>query len=298
MQKSVKEDRDKYIGGSDIPIIMGISSFKSRFDLLLEKAGLKKDDFDGNEYTEYGNIMEEKIRNYMNELDNTEYKEDKLIKDDIRCHVDGYNGNLIIEIKTTSNIHDNVDDYKVYLVQLLFYMYNYNIKSGKLCVYQRPENFSENFDKERLKIYDIELDKYNDLVDKIKQSVDQFRNDLKKVKDNPFITEEELLPIDLTELSNKVIALENKLQEYKVIEEEQKNLKEKLKQAMISSGNKGWETPNGVKITLVEDGEDKEIMKFNENKFKNENEELYKEYLEPKIQKGKAGYVRITFPKD
>ena len=124
MQKSVKEDRDKYIGGSDIPIIMGISSFKSRFDLLLEKAGLKKDDFDGNEYTEYGNIMEEKIRNYMNELDNTEYKEDKLIKDDIRCHVDGYNGNLIIEIKTTSNIHDNVDDYKVYLVQLLFYMYN------------------------------------------------------------------------------------------------------------------------------------------------------------------------------
>ena len=282
----------------DIPIIMGISSFKSRFDLLLEKAGLKEIEEVDNEYTRYGNLMEEKIRNYMNELDNTEYKEDKLIKDDIRCHVDGYNGNLIIEIKTTSNIHDNVDDYKIYLVQLLFYMYNYNIKLGKLCVYQRPEDFNENFDKERLKIYDIELDKYNDLVDKIKQAVDQFRNDLKKVKDNPFITEEELLPIDLTELSNKVIALENKLQEYKVIEEEQKQLKEKLKQAMISSGNKGWETPNGVKITLVEDGEDKEIMKFNENKFKNENEELYKKYLESKIQKGKAGYVRITFPKN
>lgn len=282
----------------DISIIMGISTFKSRFDLLLEKAGLKEDDFDGNEYTEYGNVMEEKIRNYMNELDNTKYKEDKLIKDDIRCHVDGYDGNSIIEIKTTSNIHDNVDDYKVYLVQLLFYMYNYNIKLGKLCVYQRPEDFNEEFDKERLKVYDIELDNYNDLIDKIKEAVKKFRIDLKKVKDNPFITEEELLPVDLTELSNKVIALENKLQEYKAIEEEQKQLKEKLKQAMINSGNKGWETPNGVKITLVEDGEDKEIMKFNENKFKNENEELYKKYLESKIQKGKAGYVRITFPKN
>ena len=44
MQKSVKEDREKYIGGSDIPIIMGISPFKSRFDLLLEKAELKDND--------------------------------------------------------------------------------------------------------------------------------------------------------------------------------------------------------------------------------------------------------------
>ena len=47
-------DRDKYIGGSDIPIIMGISPFKSRFDLLLEKAGYLENDFKGNEYTEYG----------------------------------------------------------------------------------------------------------------------------------------------------------------------------------------------------------------------------------------------------
>ena len=65
MQKSVSEDRHLYIGGSDLPIIMGISSFKSRFDLLLEKAELKENDFDGNSYTEYGNVMEEKIREYI-----------------------------------------------------------------------------------------------------------------------------------------------------------------------------------------------------------------------------------------
>ena len=50
--QDVTKDRHKYIGGSDIPIIMGISDFKTRFDLLLEKAQLKEDDFEGNVYTE------------------------------------------------------------------------------------------------------------------------------------------------------------------------------------------------------------------------------------------------------
>ena len=64
MQETVKKDREKYIGGSDIPIIMNLSPFKSRYDLLLEKAGYKEDTFSGNIFTEYGNIMEEKIREH------------------------------------------------------------------------------------------------------------------------------------------------------------------------------------------------------------------------------------------
>ena len=31
----VSEDRDKYIGGSDIPVILGLSPFKTRWQLLL-----------------------------------------------------------------------------------------------------------------------------------------------------------------------------------------------------------------------------------------------------------------------
>ena len=130
MQKSVNEDRDKYIGGSDIPIIMGISPFKTRFDLLLEKAGLKENDFTGNEYTEYGNVMESKIRDYVNKLT-----------------------------------------------------------------------------------------------------------------------------------------------------------------------KKKWETPSGVKITLVADGEDKVVRKFNEQLFKDNNLDLWDEYSEEVVQKGKVGYVKITLPK-
>lgn len=307
--QAVTIDREKYIGGSDIPIIMGISPFKTRFDLLLEKAGLKENDFTGNEYTEYGNIMEPKIRNYMCEIDHTEYKEDKLIKDDVRCHVDGYDGAVIIEIKTTSQVHKNLDEYKVYLVQLLFYMYHYNKELGQLCVYERPDDFNEKFDKKRLQVFDVELDNYKELIEQINRAVDQFRIDLVKVKENPFITEEELLPVDLARLSSEVVILETELAKMKEIEDRYKAAKEELKVGMERVGLNKWETPNGTKITLVEDSPDKEveIESYDEEKFIKENPELHEQYnlklaeykiTKKEIKKGKKGYVRITFPKE
>ena len=298
MQKSVKEDREKYIGGSEISVIMGISPFKTRYELLLEKAGLKEDDFEGNQFTEYGNMMEEKIRSYINKKYDTAFVEGKHIEGDIRCHTDGENKDYILEIKTTSEIHENVDDYKIYLVQLLFYMYHTKRHLGMLAVYERPEDFNEEFDKERLHIYSVKIEDYEELIYKINNAVDQFRIDLQKLKENPFLTEEDLLPIDLTKISYEIIVLENKLKEYKKIEQEQKELKEQLKKAMEEKGIKSWQTPNGAKITLVEDGKDKEVMKFNESKFKEENEDIYNSYLETKIQKGKNGYVLITLPKE
>lgn len=298
MQKSVKEDRDKYIGGSDIPVIMGISPFKTRYELLLEKAGLKEDDFEGNIYTEYGNVMEEKIRSYINEKYDTAFVEGKHIEGDIRCHTDGENKDYILEVKTTSEIHENIDDYKTYLVQLLFYMYHTRRHLGMLAVYERPEDFNEEFEKERLHIYSVKIEDYEELINKINDEVEQFRIDLQKLKENPFLTEEDLLPVGLTKISYEIIALENKLKEYKKIEQEQKELKEQLKKAMEEKGIKSWQTPNGAKITLIEDGKDKEVMKFNEKKFMEENQNIYNNYLETKIQKGKNGYVLITLPKE
>lgn len=49
---------------------------------------------------------------------------------------------------------------------------------------------------------------------------------------------------------------------------------------------------------LTRDVEDKEVQKFNEEKFKEENEDIYNKYLETKIQKGRKGSVRITLPKE
>ena len=210
--QDVRIDRNLYIGGSDIPIIMGISPFKKRFDLLLEKAGLKENDFDGNQYTEYGNVLEPKIREFINSKEKLPFYEDKKVNGDIRCHVDGYNGkDTILEIKTTSRLHSSVNEYKVYLVQELFYMNEYKAKKGKLAVYERPEDFNEEFDEKRLTTYDINIKDYKELVEDILQAVDQFRKDLIKVKENTFITEEELQPKELIELSNQVALLETKL---------------------------------------------------------------------------------------
>lgn len=299
--QAVTIDRDKYIGGSDIPIIMGISPFKKRFDLLLEKAGLKENDFTGNEYTEYGNILEPKIRDFINEKYSKNFVEYKKINGDIRCHLDGYDEDMeigVLEIKTTSQIHDNLDDYKVYLVQTLFYMQETNKNKGMLAVYHRPDDFNENFDKTRLSVYGIDINDYKDLLEQINKAVDQFRIDLEKLKENPLLSEEDLLPVDIIELSNKVVALENQLAEMKKIEALAKDLKEQLKVAMEKTGIKAWETPNGTKITLVLDSEDKVVKKFNEKLFKDNNLDLWDEYSEEIVQKGKSGYVKITLPKE
>lgn len=190
--QNVKIDRNRYIGGSDIPIIMGLSPFKTRFDLLLEKADLLEDGFSGNVYTEYGNVLEPKIRTYINELKQTNYIEHKQTKNDIRCHLDGYDGGSVLEIKTTSQVRKKVASYKKYLVQLLFYMQEVEASTGVLAVYERPRDFCEEFHEELLQVFDIDIEDYTGLLKEINQALEKFKEDLEKVKENPFIEESEL----------------------------------------------------------------------------------------------------------
>ena len=187
-------DRFKWIGGSDIPAIMGISPFTTRFDLLLFKAELKENDFKGNEYTRYGQIMEPKIRNYINKEYKLKYRPSKheFIEKRYRCHTDGEDKSSILEIKTTSKDCKTIRGYKIYLVQLLFYMYNIGKEEGRLVVYIRPEDFNEDLDTERIKIFNIRLEDYKDLVQEIEEAVIKFKKDIKRVLDNPLIEEWEL----------------------------------------------------------------------------------------------------------
>ena len=314
MQKSVKQDRDKFIGGSDIPIIMEISPFKSRFDLLLEKAGYKKDTFEGNVFTEYGNTMEGKIREYINKTKGSQFTEGKHIVDvpvewnehpngmKIRAHTDGECGNIILEIKTTSHLYDSIDDYELYIVQLLFYMMVTGCQFGLLAVYERPEDMDETFDEKRLQIHIINIEDYSDLVENIIRDISRFLDDLQKVKSNPFITEEELLPADITEISKRIIAFEQQIARMKELEKKIKTEKDRLKTAMETAGVPKWVTPNGYKITLVADKDDTTATEttFNAERFMADHPELVDQYMETKtvIKKGKKGYVLITPPKE
>lgn len=313
MQDTVKQDRDKYLGGSDIPIIMNLSPFKSRFDLLLEKAGYKENDFEGNVYTEYGNTMESKIREAINSQIKEPFTEGKHIREaeadeiiGVRIHTDGENSDSILEVKTTSQVYEDIDDYKLYLVQLLFYMVNTGKQYGLLAVYERPEDLSEEFEAERLRLYNIDIKDYTDLCDEISDACERFIEDLKKVKDNPFITEEELLPVEVKDIASQIVALESQLDYFKTVEKKSKDLKKKLKDAMQAASVKSWTTPNGYKLTLIPDGEDKVETEeyFDEESVKRDLPELFRSesdggYMKTRLveKKGRAGYVKITAPK-
>ena len=297
---TVRDERWRYIGGSDISAIMGISPFKTRFQLLQEKAQIIEPDFTGNVYTEYGNVMESKIRDYVNEALGRNFVPDVLIDGDFRFNFDGLDKehNEILEVKTTSQIHEKLDDYKTYLVQLLPYMRSVGAEKGYLAVYERPEDFDETFNPLLLTVYEVLRSDYSDLLEEIDKEVDRFKKDLEKLRNNPFLTEEDLQPKEVVEYAEKVILLEQKLQNMKMLEGELKSAKAELKRLMQENGIKKWVTPSGTKVTLVPDGEDTVVSAFNEKRFAEEKPDIYAEYLEDKLKAGRAGYVRVTLPKE
>ena len=294
-------DRDKFVGGSDIAVIMGISSFKTRWELLLEKAGLKENEFQGNKFTTYGHDIEPKIRDYINRLYDTCFVPNQIINGDFRGNTDGFNGECVLEIKSTSHIYETVDEYIVYLVQLVKYMEVNNVKKGLLAVYNRPEDFDLEFDAERLKIYPIEAEAYKDLLERVNAEIERFRNDLARLKENPLLSEEDFQPHELVALSNKVMLLESRMAEYKTIETEHKAMKQALYEAMQKYDVKSWETFNGTKITRVDAvaGSVETVTEFDTDTFQTEHPRLYKKYCKDveKRTKARAGFVKITFKK-
>lgn len=302
MDFDVTVDRQIYIGGSDLPAVMGISTFKTRFDLLLEKAGLKEIEFSGNKYTVYGQKLEPVIRSYINQKQTIPFVPNKTTIGDIRCHTDGYNGECVLEIKTTSHIFQTAGEYIVYLVQLLKYMEVNKVDRGLLAVYQRPEDFSLEFDPERLHLYNIFLEDYTDLLDEVNRELDKFRADLERLKENPLLTEEDFLEDrQLVTLSNKVIAFESQLAALKTIEKQCKEAKQALYDEMVKHEVKSWTTPNGTKISMVAEtpATIETVAEFDLEAFKAEQTELYSQYLRevPKKKGGRGGYVKITLPK-
>lgn len=307
--KNVLVDRIHRLGGSEIPSIMGISPFKTRWQLLQEKAGIIEPEVVDNKFVDYGMEMEKYIRDYVNFLD--EYREDMFSEDslvipdniiDTSCNVDGRNSDTILEIKTTSRIYDNLDDYKLYLVQLLYYMYNFKYEKGLLAVYRRPEDFSTDFDPEQLMLYNVNIGDYKDLVEEIRNAVSKFRVDLLKLKENPNLQESDFVPAEIVNYANEIQVIENKLKTYKQLEKEQEELKTKLYESMLEAGIKTWTTPNNTKITLVEEIPSTTIIeeKFDEETFKKENEEEYNKYIKQveKKKSARKGYIKISIKEE
>lgn len=299
---TVTQDRDIWIGGSDVSIIMGLSTFATREQLLHEKAKIVEREFAGNKYTNYGNELEPLIRLYINTKMDRNFKEAcfQFEQDGMRCNVDGIDETTVLEIKTTSKIKQNADEYTAYLVQLLTYMHYTGKKKGILAVYERPADMDKEFDKNRLYIHEINYDDYLEMVQDILNKIDKFKKDLQIVKQawEFGIIKTELDLIESTELITKqaqqLLALEQRVLEYKPILDQIELEKAKLLAYMLKEDIKTFVMPNGTKITATAPTQDKTAFEIDTKLMIAENQVLAKKYEKEVIKKGRAGSLRIT----
>lgn len=138
IQEAQFKDRHKYIGGSDVPVIMGVNKFTSAWDLLLEKAQIKEKNFGGNIYTTVGNLLEPRIQKAANikNVDEITYKRDYLGVP-FECHIDGldHTETQIQEIKVANQtIHECLNSYEW---QIRTYMYVVGINKARLILLRR-----------------------------------------------------------------------------------------------------------------------------------------------------------------
>ncbi len=135
LTKEQLENRINYIGGSDAPIILGLSPYRNQVDLWHEKTGqIEPKDISDNPYVKAGNFLEPSIRKWFEHEtglkishENEFYEHPE--HDFIAGHIDGWirSENAVFEAKTASsdkawgaNGSNEIPDH--YLVQLAHYM--------------------------------------------------------------------------------------------------------------------------------------------------------------------------------
>lgn len=125
-----KEIRQKRIGGSEFASVLDVNPYKKRIELVLEKAGVIANTFEGNEATRRGEELEnEIIAMFEDETglsvtdEQREFTFNPLDSLDLVCHVDGITSNdAVFEAKTTDikskTWKDGIPEY--YKAQLIF----------------------------------------------------------------------------------------------------------------------------------------------------------------------------------
>jgi putative phage-type endonuclease len=131
------QNRHSYIGGSDFASVIDKNPYKKRIELVLEKAQVIANTFEGNEATRRGEKLEEKVIQLFEEQTGLLVTDQQKIFQKektenhmtLLCHVDGLikedGDTVLFEAKTTdikSKAWDNgIPDY--YIAQLEFNMY-------------------------------------------------------------------------------------------------------------------------------------------------------------------------------
>ena len=283
MQKdhNVIMHREKYVGGSDIPVIMGLSPYMTPFELAKEKAELIEREPGASAYTEYGEILEPLIREYINEQNKLNFQPYTNIRENnrIRCNVDGYEKDMgfLLEIKT----HGSKPRKDMYNAQIQFYLHVFGLKTCWLASYRRPDDFENNldayrFDESNLYIQLIEYDEA--YAAKIMAAVDRFWRQVDELKKRPNMSEHEFYQIGNAEIMaviSKLTEFENEIQRLKALEKESNDLRKELLDLMEKTGLKQINT-GGVVVTYIAPTERKTV---NTKALADELPDVYKKYV-------------------
>lgn len=286
VDKNVTEKRTQYVGGSDVPVILGLSKYKTQFELAKEKAGIIQPEKSSNPYIQYGNKMEPLIREYINTLNSLNFHPDTFIDKEnmIRSNVDGIDldNHILLEIKT----HGTNPTEKVYEAQMQLYFHQTGCDYGWLAMYHRPKDFDLEFDRENLVIKEIERDQI--YIEKILDSIETFWIRVEYLKENPDMTEQEYYSIgnDIDKLVARVERFELQMLEFeekaKLIKAQQKDFREQLYQKMEENDIKKFETNNLV-ITRILPTVKKTV---DSKKLKIEQPDIFDKYLKVSNVKG------------
>ena len=310
--ENVTENRNKYLGGSDLPALFNVSPFKDCFTLAREKAGVIPAAFKGNEYTRYGQLLEPQIRDYINSIYELKFKENTNINEELglRSNCDGLDkeAGLLLEIKTNAGDKTTYEDVYDYVLQMQMYMFQFDVEKGYLVQYKRPENFwsglnyetqhtddyfNQDFDPERISVMEIKRD--DKLIQQILSKAEKFWIDVERLKQNPEMNEQEFYfgdnLVEYNNTINKLSVLEKELNRLSEMEKEAKTQREILYGLMEKVEVKTIVT-DALMITKVNPTTTKTI---DSKKLKEEMPEIAEQYT--KVS-NKKGYVKITVRTD
>lgn len=139
--------RKHSIGGSDTAILMGLSSFKTPYQLFLEKKGLLESSQEESQYAYWGNKLEKVIRDEFAERNKVKIEEPDMMVhpliDFMHANVDGYipEWDAVLEVKCSnafmaSQWGESGSDIipMPYLVQVAHYVSVMNAKCAHIAV--------------------------------------------------------------------------------------------------------------------------------------------------------------------
>lgn len=283
---NVTEKRTEFVGGSDVPVILGLSKYKTQYELAREKASIVQPEMSSNPYIQFGNKMEPLIREYINTLNSLNFHPDTFIDQDdmIRSNVDGIDdeNKILLEIKT----HGVNPTPIIYEAQMQLYLYQTGCDYGWLAMYKRPKDFDLEFDSSNLIIREVERDQ--EAIEKILDAIETFWIRVEYLKENPEMSERDYYSIgnDVDKLVARVERFELEMLEFKkkvkLLEDQQKAFRDELYKKMEEEDIKKIDTGDII-ITRVLPTVRKSV---DSTRLKTEEPSIYEKYLKESKVKG------------